>query len=403
VWPEIDHSTEAGLLAALSSRRWSVSWRSNGQKSIERQFAEEFAAYNGAQHCVGVDHGSSALLIALESLDIGPGDEVIVPVLTWVAPITAVLRVGAVPVMIDVDPDSGCLTGAAIRQALTARTKAVIVVHLACTVADLDEIASATAASGVALIEDCSQAHGAQWDNCRVGTVGDLGVFSLGAAKTLAGGEGGAVITNDAGLYHRLQMLRADSRRYGEDSPVAGQPELVEDGAVMGANYCMSELSAAVLRDQLTRLENQNIRRQANAAALEQILSETDVVRPVAVPERVTMRAIYEYGLHVRSDLLARRSIDDFALAVSAELDVPVYPPRVPLHRSVLLRPATKRRYRELWGQVRARGGLAECYPHADIYARSTMLLHHSVLLGSHDDIVDVAHAVTKVSVAFGA
>ena len=140
-WPTFDKQTEAGLIAALRSRRWAVSWASTGEPSRERRFADAFAAYTGIPYCVSVDHGSSALVVALEALGVGPGDEVIVPAMTWVAPITAVLRVGALPVIVDVDPRSGCITPDAVEAVLeTPRMKAAIVVHLACTVADISTI-----------------------------------------------------------------------------------------------------------------------------------------------------------------------------------------------------------------------------------------------------------------------
>lgn len=401
VWPDYGEGTEANLLAALRSNRWSVSWHSTGWKSLERVFAEQFARYNRSAYCVSVDHGSSALLIALESLDLGPGDEVIVPVLTWVAPVTAVLRVGAVPILVDVDPRSGCMSADGVSAALTDRTKAVIVVHLACTVADLGRITAVASNAGIAVIEDCSQAHGAQWGTQRVGTIGDLGVFSLGASKILAGGEGGAVITDDCERYSQLQMLRADSRRYDHANPEIGKPELVEDGAIMGANYCMSEFAAGVLLDQLERLDVHNETRQMRANQLEQILVSSNVFKPIPVPPQVTKRSIYEFGMQIEPALLGKRSICEFSYAVSMELGIKVYPPRAPLNRSVLLRPTTKRRYRSQWSLALERGGLAANYAGAESYVARTMLFHHSILLGTQRDIDDIAAAMEKVSHAY--
>ncbi|WP_100495283.1 DegT/DnrJ/EryC1/StrS family aminotransferase [Mycobacteroides abscessus] len=396
-WPDYDKNTEECLIAALRSSRWSVSWHSTGRKSLERIFSEKFAHYNDAKYCVSVDHGSSALVVALECLDIGPGDEVIVPVLTWVAPITAVLRVGAVPVLVDVDPASGCITAEEISAALTSRTKAVIVVHLACTVANLDDIRRVVNGVDVPIIEDCSQAHGARWNTKRVGTVGDLGVFSLGAAKTLAGGEGGAVITDSSKQYSQLQMLRADSRRYGYVDPEPGCPELVEDGAMMGANYCMPEFVAAVLLDQLGRLDEQNEKRQTRALQLERALAGSQF-NAIPVPAQVSSRAIYEFGVQIEAEVLGGKSVHDFADAVSAELRTKVYPPRVPLNRSVLVRPTTKNRYRDLWSTVIERGGLRESYKGAESYVRQTILFHHSILLGDAQDTDEIAVALTKVA-----
>lgn len=396
-WPHYDARTESELLAALRSSRWSVSWYSpHGEKSRERRFAEAFAHYNGAAHGVSVDHGSGALVIALEALGIGPGDEVIVPAMTWVAPATAVLRVGALPVLVDVDPATGCLTAEHLRAALSPRTKAVIVVHLACTAAEIEDIATVTGDAGLALVEDCSQAHGTRWAGRAVGTFGAIGVFSLGAAKTLAAGEAGAAITDDAGLYERMLMLRADSRGYTAAAPDPGEYELVEDGAVMGANYCMSELTAAVLLDQLTRLDDQHDIREARAKELEAGLADIPGLAPIPVPRQVDRRAVYEYGIRVRPGAFGATGIDTVAAALTAELGTKVYPPRAPLHRSVLLRPHTKPRFAATWAATIDRAAGRD-YPGADHYRDHTLLMHHSVLLGDHRDVADVLTALDKV------
>ncbi|WP_067538054.1 DegT/DnrJ/EryC1/StrS family aminotransferase [Nocardia crassostreae] len=400
-WPQYDERTEAALLAALRSDRWSVSWYSpTGGKSRERLFGEAFAAYLGAAHGVGVDHGSGALVIALEALGIGPGDEVIVPAMTWVAPATAVLRVGALPVLADVDPDTGCLTGEQLRAALSPRTKAVIAVHLACTAVRLDEVVAVARAAGIALIEDCSQAHGTRWAGQAVGTFGEIGVFSLGAAKTLAGGEAGAAATDRRDLYERMLMLRADSRGYTAHAPAAGEYELVELGAVMGANYCLSELTAAGLLDQLARLDAQHARRQLRATELAAGLTAIGGLSPVPVPAQVDRRAIYEYGIRCAPGTFGAMPIEQVAAALTAELGTKVYPPRDPLHRSTLLRPHTKPRFARLWRRAADRAAdraAGRAYPGADHYRDHTLLVHHSVLLGARADIDDLLTALAKV------
>ncbi|RMI28383.1 DegT/DnrJ/EryC1/StrS aminotransferase family protein [Nocardia stercoris] len=396
-WPEYDQHTEAALVAALRSDRWSVSWYSpRGGKSRERLFGEAFARYLGAGYGVSVDHGSGALVIALEALGIGPGDEVIVPALTWVAPATAVLRVGALPVLVDVDAESGCLTAESIAAAVTPRTRAIVAVHLACTVADVDAVTAVAAAHGLALIEDCSQAHGTRWAGRAVGTFGAIGVFSLGAAKSLAAGEGGAAVTDDPGLYRRMLSLRADSRGYTALPPAPGEYELVEGAEVMGANYCMSELTAAVLLDQLPRLDDQHARRTRQADRLAAGL--TGGLYPVPVPAQVDRRAVYEYGISFRPGTFGAATVEQVAAALTAELGTRVYPPRMPLHRSDLLRPATKPRFAGIW----AGATHAAEFPGADHYREHTLLLHHSALLGPARDVEDILTALDKVRVHSG-
>lgn len=396
-WPQYDERTEAKLLAALRSSRWSVSWYSpRGGKSRERLFGEAFARYHDTAYGVSVDHGSSALVIALEALGIGPGDEVIVPVMTWVAPATAVLRVGARPVLVDVDPVTGCLTAEQLRAATGPQTKAVIVVHLACTAARIDEIMAVANATGLAVIEDCSQAHGTRWAGRAVGTFGDIGVFSLGAAKALAAGEAGAAITGDRELYERMLMLRADSRGYTPQAPEPGAYELVESGTVMGANYCMSELTAAILLDQLPRLDDQHTRREARVKELEAGLPGITGLAPIPVPVPVDRRGIYEYGIRFSPGTFGAAPVEQVATALTAELGTKVYPPRSPLHRSVLLRPQTKPRFAREWAAAATRAA-GRPYPGAAHYRAHTLLMHHSVLLGERREVDDILTALDKV------
>ncbi len=396
-WPQYDTATEQEVVAAIRSRRWAISWPSDGTQARERRFAEQWAAYNEVPYCVSVDHGSSALLVALEALDIGPGDEVIVPTMTWVAPVTAVLRVGALPVLVDVDPETGCITADTIRSGLSSRTKAVIVVHHAATVADLDGIMAVTERAGAALIEDCAQAHGARWRGRNVGTHGAVGVFSFQNGKVLAAGEGGAVITSDEQIYRKVQQLRADSRRYPDAEVPAGEMELVEDGEVMGANYCMSELSAAVLLDQLPRLDEQHQHREKIAVNLEKGLAELGDFGAIPVPPEADRRSIYEYGITFREGTFGSVPATRVAEAISAELGMPWYPPDPPLNRSLMLRPHTKRRFAQIWSEEGRRRATGREFPGAERFCVSTLLCHHGALLGNSADVEDILSALAKV------
>jgi len=396
-WPQYDERTETSVLDALHSRRWAVSWPATGRPARERQFAEDFARYNGVPYCVCVDHGSSALVVALEALDIGPGDEVIVPVMTWVAPVTAVLRVGALPVVVDADPETGCVTAEHIRAALSERTKAVVVVHLACTVADLDAIQQVVAEAGIDLIEDCAQAHGAEWRGRKVGTFGTLGAFSFQVGKVLACGEGGAVITSDPALYRRAQQLRADSRLYVDGDVPDGGLELAEAGEIMGGNYCLSELAAALLIDQLPRLDAQHAHRAKMSAELEAGLAELGSFGPIPLPEGATRRSVYEYGIRFRPGTFGSAPVTRVADAVSAELGMALWPPDLPLHRSVMLHPHTKKRFAQIWTEQGRTRALGRDYPGAETYRDTTLIFHHQALLGDSSDMADMVAAVAKV------
>ena len=396
-WPSFDEGTEKSLLGALQSRRWAVSWVSAGEQSHERRFARAFAAYNELPFCVSVDHGSSALVVALEALGIGPGDEVVVPAVTWVAPITAVLRVGAVPVIVDVDPRSGCIAPAAVAAELSPRVKAVIVVHLAGTVADIAALSDMTAQRGIALVEDCAQAHGARVDGRCVGTFGNVGTFSFQAGKVWAGGEGGAVITADPDLAARLVELRADSRRYVKGNARRGQEELEVSGLIMGANYCMSEWSAAVLLDRLDHLDDEHARRDASATLIEEGFASLPGVGTLAKPAGLTKRSVYEFAIQFDEDSpLFMVDKARVAAALSAELGFSCWQADAPLPRSVYFRPETKARF--AWSveqDTRARG---RSHPGAERFHSSTVLFHHRALLGDPEHAEAIVESVEKLN-----
>lgn len=399
-WPEWSDTTIKSVVDVVRSGRWTVSWPSTGRDALEREFAEQFAQYNGASYGVAVDHGSGALVVALEMLGIGAGDEVIVPVMTWVASASAVLRVAALPVLVDVDPSTGCLDPEAVRDAMSPDTRAIIAVHLASTVADLDALRAIADEHGVPLIEDCAQAHGARWRQQMVGTVGEVGAFSFQQSKVLAAGEGGAVITSDPVLYHRAQQLRADSRGYSFTSTgevAAGAPEIVAKGDVIGTNFCMAELQAAILIDLLPNLDAQHERREVRARELREGLATLGSFCEIPVARQCDRRSIYEYGIRFTSGEFGDAPVDAVSRALSAELQRPVRASDIPLHRSPLFRPETARRLAGLWTQGARHRALGRAYPGAEGYRDSTLLIHHSALLGTSEDIHDVIDAVRKV------
>jgi dTDP-4-amino-4,6-dideoxygalactose transaminase len=395
-WPPLGPRTADSVAAAVEAQRWTLSWP--GGDSLERRFAQHFADYNRVPYAVPVDHGSSALVVALEALDVGPGDEVIVPTMTWVATATAVLRVGALPVLVDSEPGSGCVSVDAVEAALSERTRAVIAVHLGSSVAGLGSLLRLTRRNRIALIEDSAQATGAIWRGRHVGTLGELGTFSFQAGKVLACGEGGAVVTSDPALYRRAQQLRADARCYAD--PHARHPddmELVEVGEVTGSNHCMSELHAALLLDQLPRLDEQHAHRELRASELEDGLATLGDLSAVPNSADVDRRSIYTYGIRFEPGAFGDAAVEVVGQALSTELERPVYPPDVPLHRSLLFRPATKRRFAAAWTETGRKRAIGRAYPGAEHFRSTTLLLHHSALLGTSDDVADILEALTKV------
>ena len=224
-------------------------------------FEDEFAAYCGTSHCVGVASGTAALTLAFQASGIGPGDEVIVPAHTFIASALAVVHAGATPVFCDVDDGTGLIDPSAAGAAIGERTAAILAVHLYGQVADMDALGELAERNGLALFEDAAQAHGATWCGRRAGTLGAAGAFSFYPSKNLGAlGDAGAVCTSDAGLAERVRALRhLGQRRKGEHE-------------LLGWNERLDGLQAALLRVKLRHLDAWNDARRRRAQRYREIL-----------------------------------------------------------------------------------------------------------------------------------
>lgn len=238
-----------------------------------QSFEAEWATWVGTAHAVGVGNGMDALEIGLRALGIGPGDEVVTTPMTAFATVLAVLRAGAIPVLADIDPDSGILDPDSVERCLSSRTKAVIVVHLYGRCAPLDRFEQMLGPRGIALIEDCAQAHGARWRGKGVGTVGAFAGWSFYPTKNLGAiGDAGALTTDDAALAAAAATLR----NYGQ-SVRYHHPHV-------GLNSRLDELQAAILRERLPLLDGWIEARRRIAAAL-RVGIVNPLVRCLPAPE----------------------------------------------------------------------------------------------------------------------
>lgn len=279
-------------------------------------FEAEFAGFCGAAGAVGVNSGTDAIYLALRALDIGPGDEVITTAHTAVATAAAITLSGATPVFADIDPSTYTLDPAALAEAMTPRTRAVIPVHLYGRPADMDPILDVARAAGLAVIEDCAQAHGATYHGRPVGTLGDVGCFSFYPTKNLGAlGDGGCVISNHLALLVRLRLLR----EYG------WTPQARYVSQIQGTNSRLDEMQAAILRVRLPRLADDNAAR-ANLAALYAQLLPPQLILPHAAPDRTHVWHLYVVRTQaaLRDSLRARLAAQGIGTGIH-------YP--VPIHR----------------------------------------------------------------------
>ncbi|WND32861.1 aminotransferase class I/II-fold pyridoxal phosphate-dependent enzyme (plasmid) [Streptomyces sp. BB1-1-1] len=395
LWPRLDPDTKAILADVLESGRWAISEDHNGQQLYERQFADAFAQYHGVPHCVPTSSGTASLTIAFEALGLSHGAEVLVPGLTWVACASAAANLGLVPVLVDVDPETLCMDPKAAEAAITNRTEAVLLVHYGSSIADIDAFMSLCERRGLALIEDCAQAHGAMYRDARVGTYGVVSAYSMQESKLLTSGEGGACLTRDANLYERLVEYRADGRRYADD-PGVREPNLRDVGTVQGRNLCLTEIGSALLLGGLRRLDAENERRSANAAHLSSLIEKTGYAHSVQARPGVTKRAYYRYCIRLDPGVIEGVSVDRALSTLSRELRLHCEPLHEPLNACRLYDPRrSPHKYDPALLPLLdpTRFELPNAHE-----ARSLFLtIPHRALLGTAADMDDIAQAIDKV------
>ncbi|MCA9688018.1 MAG: DegT/DnrJ/EryC1/StrS aminotransferase family protein [Myxococcales bacterium] len=317
-WPFFDD--EAVDAATRVLRSGLVNYRT-GQEGL--RFEEEFAARVGSRFGVALANGTVALELALRVLDVGPGDEVVVPSRTFVATASAVAQVGATPVFADVDETSQTLTPATIAPHLGPRTRAVIAVHLAGWPCPMGPVVELCRARGIRVVEDCAQAHGARVDGREVGAWGDVAAFSFCQDKILTtAGEGGMLTCDDPELRARAWSFKDHGKRL-EDAPAPGASFRYVHDAV-GTNWRISELHAAVGRVALRRLDAWLARRREHAALLDARLGRLAALR-VTIPPPGVLHAYYKYYAFVRPERLRRGWDRDKILQAIAAEGIPCF------------------------------------------------------------------------------
>jgi dTDP-4-amino-4,6-dideoxygalactose transaminase len=265
-----------------------------------RTLEAEFAAVVGAGFCLATNSGTSALHVALGAAGLAPGDEVIVPALSFIATAQAVLHEGGVPVFADVDPVTYNIDPADAARRLTPRTRAIVPVHLHGLPADMDAIAALAARPGLVVIEDAAQAHGATYRGRPVGTLATMAAFSLNSTKNLPAGEGGLFVTSSEALYARAARVRFDGleppSKWDAERPLDDEADSL--ATVRGWMYLPGELTCAVARAQLPRLAETTARAQRNGAHLSARLAALPGVVPPATPPDRT-HVFHKYRVRV--------------------------------------------------------------------------------------------------------
>jgi dTDP-4-amino-4,6-dideoxygalactose transaminase len=390
-WPKSDMREEQALTDVLRSGKW---YRGNGQHV--NRFEQAYAQLMGARHCLATANGTSALLTSLAALEVGPGDEVIVPPYTFVATINVILARYALPVFVDTDPETFQIDARKIEAAITDRTVAMLPVHLGGGAADLDAILAVARKHKLPVIEDACQSHLAEWRGRKVGAFGAAGCFSFQASKNLNSGEGGAILTNDEALLEKCFAFHNNSRSRktsGNDFSYPGS----------GLNLRLTEFQGALLVAQMTRLEAQAKLREQNAERLTKLLGEIPGALPARPHEGCTRNAYHLYMFRYRKEHFANLPRATFLQALRAE-GIPASGGYSPLNKEPVLKNTFHSRgYQAIYAKERiARWEERNQCPENDRLCEEAVWLTQNMLLGAGSEMEQIAEAVRKIQAHAG-
>jgi dTDP-4-amino-4,6-dideoxygalactose transaminase len=377
-WPVWDDLERKALNDVLESGNW---WY--GEKV--RQFEQAFADFQGAKFGVTTCNGTVAIEVALTALGIGAGDEVIVPPFSFVATASAVMRVNAAPVFADILPENLCIDPADVEAKITSKTKAIMPVHLGGHVADMDALNNIAAKHGIPVVEDACHSWGSQWKGKGTGAIGNCGVFSFQASKNISSAEGGIILTDDEDLAERC-------RSYTNCGRSEGRPWYEHHR--LGSNLRLTEFQASLLLAQLTRLEAQLLKRQSNAAILDEVLAGAPGITVLTNDARMTRRSYHFYTFRIKSDELGVGR-EKFIEALTAE-GVPASPGYpIPLYKNpVFGNLANEPAARSFAGDVDYAN---VCCPVCEAVCADSVWLMQTFLLADEQAVRDAAAAIVKV------
>ena len=328
-WPAPDDEYVAAVSEVVRGGEWG-GFPEPGVNAAA--FEEAFAAYQGARHGVLMMNGTVTMEVACKALDVGWGDEVIVPALTFAATAYAPMAAGALPVIVDVTPETWCIDPDRVEAAITPRTRAIIPVHLGHQMADMDRLTEIANRHGLAVIEDCAHAHGQEWRGRGAGCIGDFGSFSHQSSKILTSGEGGTLLTNDDTLARRAHSIIDCGRAKDAE----------EKEFTFGANYRLSELNAALLVVAMRRFPGQQEERATNGLRFERLAADIPGVRVMPRDGRITRWSFYNYILAIDPGAFGGATNEIVCAALEAE-GIPAEVQYPPMSRYELFQPSLSR------------------------------------------------------------
>ncbi|MFC5409433.1 DegT/DnrJ/EryC1/StrS family aminotransferase [Larkinella bovis] len=388
-WPRWNPETdEKQLLEVMRSGVWS-------RAGVVTEFEKAWASALGAKRALAVVNGTNALVTAIAQLGIQAGDEVLVPPYTFIATVSAVLTNGALPVFVDIDPRTYQMDPAKIEAKITPRTKAIIPVHILGLPADMNRIMAIARKHKLVVIEDACQAHLAEIDRKKVGTIGDAGCFSFQNSKNLPIGEGGAVVSNNDAFMDRCFSYTNFGYAYGNTVGSVGT------GAVMqGTKLRFSEYQAAIGLAQLKRLDAETTTRNENAAYLKAKIKAIPGIVPYELYPNVTRAAFHLFPFRYQADAFKGLSRADFLAALTAE-GVPCSSGYIPLNTQPFLKETFRSK---AFQHIYARESLnidryneRNACPENEQLCREAVWFTQNMLLAERSDMEAIASAIEKI------
>ncbi|MEO5603289.1 MAG: DegT/DnrJ/EryC1/StrS family aminotransferase [Cyclobacteriaceae bacterium] len=387
-WPMIDQTDEKQLMGVLKSKAWGR----NGGKVVA-QFESEYAKVLDARHCLAVSSGTSSLYTMLGAMDVGPGDEVIIPVYTFIATYNVVVLNYALPVFVDTDIETFQIDAGKIESAITPQTKVLMPVHMGGSPADLDKILEVSAKYKVPVLEDACQAHLAEWRGRKVGTFGLAGGFSFQASKNLNAGEGGAISTNDeqfAKYCANFQNQGMRGRTETSYNPGAG---------TRATNLRLTEFQGAILLAQMTRLAEQSELRTKNADYLTKMLKDIPGIKPAKLYEGTTRSAYHLYMFRYDRTQFAGLTRSKFMQALQAE-GAPCSGGYGKMNKDLYVTElANNKHYLRIYGEKTMQQWLERSHcPQNDILSEEQGIwFTQNLLLGTKEQMEQIAEGIRKI------
>ena len=379
-WPNVTDELKKQLINTMETDLLGVG------SDIIKRFEEKYAEFHDAKYCLSTSSGTTALWVCLKAAGVKAGDEVIIPPYTFIATGSAILMANAIPVFVDVDPETFNIDPAKLEAAITDKTKVIMPVHIAGNPAEMDKIIQIANKHNIKVIEDAAQAHGAEWDGKKVGALGLGGIFSFQTSKNLSAGEGGAIVSNDKNFMDACYSYANCGRVRGGEW---------YEHQHLGGNFRLNSMAASLLLAQLDTIESYMVLRDKNRKILDDAISKIDGLTITKMYPKTSRSANHLYLLRYNKDKFNRIPREKFFKAMQAE-GVYTYAGYTPLYREQLFGVDSKEypwlegiNYKDMNFPVTEK-----------LCTEEAVWLKQNHLLGTIDDINDIIMAFSKVTTA---